>query len=788
MVNTLFDDPVIAKDNSCVRLGSGLTIRVCEAFPQQAELYRHKELIKKVDLSDKVAMRLFVVETVELGSEKLALAKALGITRQTVYNYLEIQKRYGREGLVHGYSTKNSSLREERRKHSSKRDLGNKAKQVALIRNRATKDQEEKEAKRQPQLNYSFGDSSVESMADSSSTFDADVKENTASNTESLDIIGDLSVRSEEKISHVPSTSGSSEGSAPCAKEVLKEALDFADADESLPSDLDSAIDASRESTRPGSELFAEEYDWQATRYAGVFCYVICLQSVWNWLQLVLDRFGKSCPIFLVFLLMAAKNIRSIESLKHVRLREAGLLLGLGKLPSRTRIWQWFYDAARQRVSSSLLFDYFCYQIREGLVSLYSWFTDGHLLPYTGKEKVHQAFNTQRQMPEPGQTNLVTCDLSGRIVDFEIEEGKGNLRRRISTLFQRWLREVPECPVMVFDREGYGGEFFLGLIDQKIPFATWEKHIDKSKLSAIDDGEFTEGFLLNGKEYRVFEGEKSFSVDLAESEVIETKTFSVRRIYIWNLSTNSRTCGLTWSGAKTLSIEDGARLILSRWGASENTFKHLQDRHPLHYHPGFFVSESDNQKIANPEVRAKEKSLARSRKELAKFYKKLSKTKESSNKDGSPRKNCIHRRLKEQIESLESKIIRLTNEKGALPNKVNVESLSDYKSFKKIDNEGKNLFDFVTTSVWNARKEMVDWLRPCFDRESELVDLFYAITNCQGSIRSTKTEVTVRLEPLQQSKRLDAQTQFCRKLTGRNVQLPNSKWLTIEVGELSRAP
>jgi hypothetical protein len=465
---------------------------------------------------------------------------------------------------------------------------------------------------------------------------------------------------------------------------------------------------------------------------------------------------------------------------------DAGLLLGFGKLPSRTKIWQWFYDAARQRSSSSLLLDYFCFQVREGLVSLSAWFTDGHLLPYTGKDKVHQAFNTQRQMPEPGQTNVVTCDISGRIVDFDIEEGKGDLRRRISSLYQKWSQEIPKSPVMVFDREGYGGEFFWGLIDQNIPFATWEKHIDKSKLSALDDGQFTESFTLNGKEYRVFEGEKSFSVDIKESGVIKEKTFSVRRIYIWNVSTNSRTCGLTWNGKKTLSIEDGARLILSRWGASENTFKHLQDRHPLHYHPGFSVSESEKQEVANPEIKEKEKLINRARKELGNFYKKLSKTKERSNKDGSPRKNSMHQRIKEQVESFESKIKRLTNEKHDLPNTVNVESLSDYKSFKKIDNEGKNLFDFVTASVWNARKEMVDWLRPCFDRESELVDLFYTITDCQGWIQSTKTDVTVRLEPLQQLKRREAQEQFCRKLTGRNVQLPNGKWLSIEVGDAPR--
>ena len=111
-----------------------------------------------------------------------------------------------------------------------------------------------------------------------------------------------------------------------------------------------------------------------------------------------------------------------------------------------------------------------------------------------------------------------------------------------------------------------------------------------------------------------------------------------------------------------------------------------------------------------------------------------------------------------------------------------VSTLEDYRSFKRIDNEGKNLFDFVTTSVWNARKQMVDWLRPHYNRENEIVDLFYAITECQGWIRSTGTEVIVRLEPLQQPKRRAAQTQLCRKLTSIGAQTPTGKWLTVEVG------
>ena len=93
------------------------------------------------------------------------------------------------------------------------------------------------------------------------------------------------------------------------------------------------------------------------------------------------------------------------------------------------------------------------------------------------------------------------------------------------------------------------------------------------------------------------------------------------------------------------------------------------------------------------------------------------------------------------------------------------------------------MFDFVTTSVWNARKQLVDWLRLFFNEENELVDLFYAITDCHGRVKSTKTEVVVRLEPLQQPKRRIAQEQLCRKLTSLVARTPLGKRLIIEVDD-----
>ena len=155
--------------------------------------------------------------------------------------------------------------------------------------------------------------------------------------------------------------------------------------------------------------------------------------------------------------------------------------------------------------------------------------------------------------------------------------------------------------------------------------------------------------------YRVFEGEKAFTHRPENGSRIE---FALRRIYIWNVTSKRRTCALAGISPKQLTTQDCARAILNRWGASENTFKHLVDRHPLHYQPGFAFVESEKQEIANPEYKEKKGLLARTKRQLNKLYKKFSKSNQVFNKDGSPRENSAHERLKQEIAQQEAKVDR----------------------------------------------------------------------------------------------------------------------------------
>lgn len=533
---------------------------------------------------------------------------------------------------------------------------------------------------------------------------------------------------------------------------------------------------------------FNEIHDWKATRYAGVFLYLICLIAQSGWFERISGHFGKHYKIFMVFVLMVSHNIPSIEQLKNSRRDEAGAILGLalGKLPSRPTLWKWFYNAAKMAKSDILLYGFFQYQLATGTVDKQMWFVDGHLLPYTGGSKVHYSYNTQRRMPMPGQTNQVTCDQSGRIVDFEIQEGKGNIRNYIKTL-KKWLDVIPDMPLIVFDREGYGAQYFHELMEEAIPFATWDKYVNTAELAKIDEAKFNREITFNDKKYALFEGEKRFSYEIEKRTEKNNKqkiTFKLRHIYIWNKNSKRRTCGLAWTGDSQFSTADCARAILSRWGASENTFKHLYDRHPFHYHPGFKLTTSKKQEIRNPEIKEKQGLIKSLKTRLSGLYKKLATAKTTTNKDGSIRHNSAKETIKKTICSVEAEVERTKKEKNKLPETIDVTGLEDYRTFKQIDNEGKNLFDFVTSSVWNARKQMVNWLKKYYTNENEVVDLFYAITKCHGWVKSGKTEVIVRLEPLQQGKRRAGQEQLCRKLSTLGARLPSGKLLTVEVGDV----
>lgn len=530
-------------------------------------------------------------------------------------------------------------------------------------------------------------------------------------------------------------------------------------------------------------EPYAEPIERQANRYAGIFAVMILLISEYKWFNWVIGFFGNTYKIFQIFVLMSIKNIRSIEQLKNIRLKEAGAIIGIGKIPSLPGVWELFYKAAKKKLSISLLSCFFSWQITRGFVSNRFWFTDGHVLPYSGNKKMHVIYNTKKRELEPGCMNFVSCDITGRIIDFEIKEGGSGLRAHIINLHQKWKDHFceTEYPVHVFDREGDGCGFFSELVKFDCPFVTWEKGTNRKKLYRLPEIDFIHKTTVNSVEYLFFETQKKF---IHTDENKEEHSFSLRRFYVINTATQKRTSALAYNGKTELSQQDCIYAILNRWGASENTFKHMGNQQPTSYRPGFKLLKSDNQSIPNPEIKAIDKKTNLKNKEYLRKCAILAEKDKILNNSGEVRANDAYSKLKSEIINLKTEKLELSQQKSELPERIDVSGLEDYRNFEKHDNEGKNLFDFVGSLVWNARKKGVEILEQLYPYKNDVVDLFYAIINCHGTIQINATEIRVILEPLQQSSRRVAQIDFCKKLTQLGAKTTMKKAMIIQVAKL----
>ena len=86
------------KNDNSKMIGANLSLCFNRSNKHLVTLKNRDVIVKKVDLSDKPAKKLFIVEAVELGATKSRLADAINISRQTIDNYIESKKRFGTEG------------------------------------------------------------------------------------------------------------------------------------------------------------------------------------------------------------------------------------------------------------------------------------------------------------------------------------------------------------------------------------------------------------------------------------------------------------------------------------------------------------------------------------------------------------------------------------------------------------------------------------------------------------------------------------------------------------------
>lgn len=641
-------------------------------------LYKNGTFIKAQTLSPAIDKRLFVVDLVERqGANRTKLASSLGISRQSINNWVDTYRKNGSAGLVN--NTKDSW------KKNPKRFTGNKARDLEQERF-GTKQKIEKQ-----ELTINF----------------------------------DKETEVEEK--H-------------CAHANI---------------------------------LYDEDHDYQENRYSGSMLYLAIIISEFNYIKQLSALVGNYLWVPLMFVMMHVNKILSVEQLKTVYRKEFGQIIGLKALANLVKVRENIWGLVALRQATQGMTKFFKIQIIKGVVSIWRIFLDGHLVPYSGKRKIHKAHSTQRDLMMPGQTEFFGHDSGGNIVYFDIQEGNGDMiesLRQVSSLIKPYNKNT--SPLVVVDRELWGVENFLSI--ENLRFVTWEKNCDKAQLAKLDASMFSGHIELNNKNYMFYEEKKTY-------RSVNDKSIELRRI----ISRNTNT-GETFAIVSNDIIETTGTIVdsmLNRWGCSENGFKHLGTRTDMHYNPAWKIEkESDYQQIMNPEYIALKKELKKKKRELTKIQKELGKKEPKLKQDGTFRKYPAREKKIDRMGAIKKEITQINHKISGCPERIDIR-LTEASTFKTIDNEAKKWWNISEMIFWNSRKKLSKLLFTYLPDNRDLLPILDAITSSRGWIKNTKNTLTVRLEPMEIPRFKDAQIQLCRYLNNQKIKLPNGKLLQYDVAD-----
>jgi hypothetical protein len=376
----------------------------------------------------------------------------------------------------------------------------------------------------------------------------------------------------------------------------------------------------------------------------------------------------------------------------------------------------------------------------------------------------------------PGQTTIVFHDATGRIIYFQIEEGKGDIRQAIADCAASVSAHVSSTPLLIYDRESWGVEHFQQMSPYRL--LTWEKHTDAAAINALPEELFSAAITINEHRYRVYEFPDKQTYWDAERK----NSIALRRIVIWNLESNRRPVCVSNDAHEDAIFLAGA--MLGRWGKSENGFKYMAERFNPHYIPLLqTTADSAQQELDNPAYKELERQKQICKKQLQKNATQLAQQEETYKLDGGVRANSKRQRLLAARAKFESELATLRGKLQNTPARITMrEATNGRETFKVIDREGKNLFDLVQAMVWNARRTLLDILRRHYHDERDVVNLLDHISRGHGWIKVTAATVHVRLEPMDAPRYRAAQTELCASLNHLHARLANGKRLRFSVG------
>ncbi len=443
------------------------------------------------------------------------------------------------------------------------------------------------------------------------------------------------------------------------------------------------------------------------------------------------ELFGvRAVTLTLFFLTLLSQT--TVEAAKHLRRFEFGPVIGAGRAPAVKTLRRKLAELVQQNGAGMFQELLVKRWVEQAVVATAYLYIDGHMKMYSGKRKLAECWNTQRQRRLPGMLTHFVNDLQGRPLLFVTEEANVTLAKAMPRVVKA-IRSVlgDRSFTVIFDRGGYDGKLFSWLKLEKIDFITYQQ------------GDPNLPRELFSRHETKFEG-KIVRFWIAEDQVMVAKSGPWRRIVV--RTKNGHQTPILTSLTK-LPAARVAVLMFARW-RQENFFKYMGEHMGLDQLLGYASEEADgSQLVPNPERQKVDRELKGKRQELAKLRSELGQAVLDEPRDSHRTAHGLKIAQKgqvKQVRELEAELAALLEQRSVLPTHVPLQEVGRREVMRL---EQKAIIDRVKMTAYNAEEWLLERLAPHYQNSDDIRLLLRSFAELSGEIRSTAQGVVITLDP-----------------------------------------
>lgn len=469
---------------------------------------------------------------------------------------------------------------------------------------------------------------------------------------------------------------------------------------------------------------------------------------------------------------MINQGIQSIEALKLVNACEFGVLLGCHRIADKATIRDHLDKMAELNLSSGLIEEFARRLLEKGRIDREVFFIDGHFLPYYGLSVIAKGYFTVRRHAMKGNELYAITDIQGRPLFFITESNEIDFRPIIARSAEMLKDLGITRPVLVFDRGGYGLNFFQEL-DKDADFVTWSKHLNEKSLQKIPLESFDIGLVCREKKFLVAEKEwtVSESIQTAKKDGRQTPVSMKLRLIVLHDVETERRLGI-FTNNTTKPAYDIAYYMLQRWGKSENFFKETMAKFYLNYHPGYDIEELEKQPLVeNPDLGITKKAIKVLKSEVQSLEKEILVAEAKFTKRNDKRLTNKIAKLNNTLNEKKGDFYRLEQTLSSLPDKVCILEILKGKAMSRCDLEKKKLYDVMQFMAFHSRERLLEIFRDCYNDKRDIKTVLDMITTTPGIVKLVGNTLMVILRWIESKKHRQAAKKLCRALNQKGISM-----------------